>query len=651
MRLIDVRAFLDFDAGNAGPETKLLVDISGTRLEETEYAILSHCWGEPTDEVQYMEMVGLTTMQTAALHEIRRRSGYKKILKSSQQALLDDLAWLWVDTCCIDKQSSAELSEAINSMYAWYANSDHCYALLHDTDASSLPVQRDDKFSEFNGWPKWFSRGWTLQELVAPENVHFFNGNWEYIANKQSCAVALNIITQISVDVLEKGLGGTSPSVAQVMSWAGNRNTTREEDRAYSLMGLFGVHMPMLYGEGKNAFLRLQLEIIRLTNDQSIFAWGWTRDTGWASNFLADDPRCFRDCSNIVRMAHGDFVGALGKYLPKKELRKLASAKGHFQTFTVTNHGIQIWLPRQALKHDSGSRSSELFSVMLACHETGEGSGPITITMEQFGPNSSRYFYYFPVANWNRKSPVDFQQIFLPYRDNINLNIRGPLSRQCRLSQISVNEFMASDTVIIVLGSSGSGKSNIINKLIGIPPQSSIDAYVTCKGAISAFARIHKGRRFVFIDTPGFEPCRYKDILMYLHLIYQKSIRLTGVIYTHYVMVGRTTSEEHNLRVLANICGREAMDQVQLVTTMWDKAYFSSALWAEKELKEECWKPLLDAGACYGRFDNTPQSAWAIVESLGNQKKGLLFQREMVDMGTNLLKTSAFKEIGHLPGM
>ncbi|KAI6010813.1 heterokaryon incompatibility protein-domain-containing protein [Pisolithus orientalis] len=416
MRLIDVNSFINFDARKAGPETKLLVDISGTRLEETEYAILSHCWEEPAEEVQYTEMAGLTSMPAAALDEIRERLGYKKILESSRQALHDDLEWLWVDTCCIDKQSSAELSEALNSMYAWHANADRCYALLHDIDAPSLPAQPDDKkFSESNGWPKWFSRGWTLQELIAPENVHFFNRNWVFIADKQSCAAALNTITRISVDVLEKGLGGTSPSVAQVMSWAADRKTTREEDRAYSLMGLFGVHMPMLYGEGKNAFLRLQLEVIRLTNDQSIFAWGWTRDTGWASSFLADDPTCFRDCSNIIQMVHSDFIGALKKCLPKKELRKLMSAEGHFQTFTVTNHGIQIWLPRQALKHDSSSSASELFSVMLACCEVGKASGPITVTMERFGPNYSRFFYCCPAVSWNQKSPaVEFQQIFLP---------------------------------------------------------------------------------------------------------------------------------------------------------------------------------------------------------------------------------------------
>ncbi|KAI6143794.1 hypothetical protein BKA82DRAFT_65217, partial [Pisolithus tinctorius] len=247
------------------------------------------------------------------------RYGYQKIRNSCLQACHNGLHWLWVDTCCIDKRSSAELSEAINSMYAWYANSDRCYAYLHDTDANALPTDPDnDKFAESNGWPKWFSRGWTLQELIAPEDVHFFNRNWEYITRKRKCPRALSTITRISVDVLEKGLSWSYPSTAQIMSWAADRRTTREEDRAYSLMGLFGVHMPMLYGEGKKAFLRLQLEIIRMTNDQSIFAWGWSRSGGLANSFLAKDPSDFHGCSS--------------------QLRKLVSLEEQFQTFTVTNH-------------------------------------------------------------------------------------------------------------------------------------------------------------------------------------------------------------------------------------------------------------------------------------------------------------------------
>ncbi|KAI6042311.1 hypothetical protein EDC04DRAFT_991756 [Pisolithus marmoratus] len=320
-------------------------------------------------------------------------------------------------------------------MYAWYENSDRCYALLHDLDDQVLPTQRDQNFSEFNSWPKWFSRGWTLQELIAPAHVQFFNRHWEVVGNKKVNSDALSVITGISTDVLVKGLGSSNPSVAQIMSWAANRSTTREEDRAYSLLGLFGVHMPMLYGEGKGAFLRLQLEIIRMTNDQSIFAWCWTgrKDTGRSGSFLADDPSYFHDCSNIHRMHHDDLLDALHKPLPpvKGDSPGIAgSQEERLQTFMVTNYGIQIWLH---LQPDFSSRGQELYSVMLACRKTGEDS-PIVITMRRSGSNYSRYFYRRS-ADWDDKAPTEFKQLFLPYRDKVvnNLNVRGPQAKQVGL--------------------------------------------------------------------------------------------------------------------------------------------------------------------------------------------------------------------------
>ncbi|KAI6039163.1 hypothetical protein EDC04DRAFT_2687395 [Pisolithus marmoratus] len=163
------------------------------------------------------------------------------------KAYRDDLHWLWVDTCYIDKRSSAELSEAINSIYVWYANSDRCYTSLHGIDTKTLFTKPDNKnFTDFKGWPKWFSRGWTLQELMAPEDVRFFNRSWECITSKQDSARKLHDITWTSTNVLRKGLTFSYPSVAQIMLWAADRATTREEDRAYSLLGLFGVRMPML---------------------------------------------------------------------------------------------------------------------------------------------------------------------------------------------------------------------------------------------------------------------------------------------------------------------------------------------------------------------------------------------------------------------
>ena len=142
--------------------------------ETTNYAILSHWWIDST-EVDYEEMVDLAKMDRQEQDEIRGRLGYKKIVDTCKQMKLDGYKWVWVDTCCIDKRSSAELSEAINSMYRWYANAKICYAYLHDVDGSSFPTEEDDgKYPKSNGWPEWFSRGWTLPEMIAPQNLHFF---------------------------------------------------------------------------------------------------------------------------------------------------------------------------------------------------------------------------------------------------------------------------------------------------------------------------------------------------------------------------------------------------------------------------------------------------------------------------------------------
>jgi len=138
-------------------------------------------------------------------------------------------------------------------MYRWYENAHVCYAYLHDVLESSFPDAPDDEMYA-NGWPEWFSRGWTLQETIAPSNVQFFNKEWQAIGDKRTLARTLQEITGVPEHILMDGLYGDRPCVAQIMSWAADRTTTRVEDRAYSLMGLLGVNMPMLYGEGDESF-------------------------------------------------------------------------------------------------------------------------------------------------------------------------------------------------------------------------------------------------------------------------------------------------------------------------------------------------------------------------------------------------------------
>jgi len=413
MRLIIVEAFLARENlikdGKSAEHRAKVLDFGDD--ETTEYAVLSHRW--MAQEVDYDEMVGLAKMAVEERDEIRQRDGYQKILQSCKQAKKDGYEWLWVDTCCIDKRSSAELSEAINSMYRWYKNAKVCYAYLHDVPSTSFPTASDDEWypgSRFDVWPEWFSRGWTLQELIAPSNVQFLNKDWKNIGDKRTLALTLHNITGIPEHILIHGLDGNRPCVAQIMSWAANRKTTRVEDRAYSLMGLLDVNMPMLYGEGKKAFHRLQLEIIRASNDQSIFAW--YKDTKQPSSILADDPSCFEYCGRMELMGHDEFIRYIKKEVPEEEL---ASIEDRLGTFPITNRGIQIWLLLRPI--DVNSRT--VFEACLPCRRDPRDP-PVTIDLALWEYN----YYRYKVPYFGRfPAEVQLRQVHLRYQDPPHLNI------------------------------------------------------------------------------------------------------------------------------------------------------------------------------------------------------------------------------------
>ncbi|KIM57281.1 hypothetical protein SCLCIDRAFT_1143588, partial [Scleroderma citrinum Foug A] len=158
-------------------------------------------------------------------------------------------------------------------MYQWYENSRICYVYLHDVHYPFFPTTLHNMYHKSNGWPEWFSCGWTLQEMIVPRDVQFFNKDWHPISDKRSLSHILEHITGVPQHVLKEGLFSNCPCIAQIMSWAASQRMTRVEDRAYSLMGLLDMNMLMLYGEGK-VFHHLQLEIIHMLNDHSIFAWG-----------------------------------------------------------------------------------------------------------------------------------------------------------------------------------------------------------------------------------------------------------------------------------------------------------------------------------------------------------------------------------------
>ena len=246
------------------------------------------------------------------------KAGWTKVLNTCLQACKDELDYVWIDTCCIDKRSSAELSEAINSMYRWYEEAAQCYVYLADcrsklesqlemlqkmvevctmyqsvlslygySGPSKREIQEESNELDTNSDAqitfrlkgcRWFTRGWTLQELIAPYEIKFFDQQWRFVAKKSDILSEIESITGVHKQVLGFTNDGLpkSPrefSIAQRMFWASKRMTTRVEDEAYCLLGIFGINMPLIYGEGNKAFQRLQEEIIGVSTDQSILAW------------------------------------------------------------------------------------------------------------------------------------------------------------------------------------------------------------------------------------------------------------------------------------------------------------------------------------------------------------------------------------------
>jgi ankyrin repeat protein len=242
------------------------------------YAILSHTWGADAEEVTFEDLTNGTG---------KDKPGYKKIRFCAEQAKSDDLQYFWIDTCCIDKRSSTELSEAINSMYRWYQVANVCYAYLADVPSKT----------KFTG-SRWFSRGWTLQELLAPSEMIFFDEEWKILGTRANLQQSVSGCTGIPEGILAGSDDLETISIAQRMSWAAKRETKRLEDRAYCLMGIFGINMPLLYGEGERAFLRLQEEIMKISDDHSLFAWRSSDNRG---GLLATSAASFMGSHNIVQ--------------------------------------------------------------------------------------------------------------------------------------------------------------------------------------------------------------------------------------------------------------------------------------------------------------------------------------------------------------
>ncbi|KAI1132429.1 HET-domain-containing protein [Nemania abortiva] len=198
------------------------------------YAILSHTWGE--EEVSFKDM---------SKGRATKMKGYKKIVGCCRQARSDGFRYV----------------------------ASVCYAYLEDLIGDNMEEIRSNvaALEDFLRSSRWFTRGWTLQELISPTSVVFYTSEWTQIGTR-------NTMRSVIVNITGVNRGALGPynlhhfSVAQKMSWASGRKTTRLEDEAYCLLGLFGVSMPLIYGEGEKAFRRLQEEIIKQSDDETVFS-------------------------------------------------------------------------------------------------------------------------------------------------------------------------------------------------------------------------------------------------------------------------------------------------------------------------------------------------------------------------------------------
>jgi hypothetical protein len=308
------------------------------------YVIFSHTWDK--DEIRFQDLIEITkdeyfqgmwrkTLAQPRLRmEERRRCSKLFGFLALVARNYSEQGWVWVDSSCIDKSSSAELSESIVSMFRWYQEATVCIAHLSD-------VTNKEDFRK----ARWFTRGWTLQELLAPKDVIFYNQNYSQKWTRNEVQCEIESITGIPRALLEGSIDLDNVRAEDVWTWSRDRKTTRPEDLAYCLLGLFGVSMAVIYGEGeKNSFRRLRREILRAGKDRQ-------EDTELRAAILAKEqekpqiknaqPELFWDKSVVLKEDYKENNPALGVYnekLPKdygEELRRLQDGLLHSNQSTV----------------------------------------------------------------------------------------------------------------------------------------------------------------------------------------------------------------------------------------------------------------------------------------------------------------------------
>ena len=364
-----------------------LIDTKTLRVKEfpsdrrPKYAILSHKWEK--DELSFQQF-----QNQNACHKMK---GYQKVIRFCREAHRNGLNWGWVDTCCIDKRNPTELSEAINSMFMWYRDSAACYVYLHEFSKDALQSQRRTrtKLREHLRLCEWFERGWTLQELIAPSTVIFFDRSWRHFGDKRALADEISYITRVSASLLKGTKSLEKYSCAQKMSWAALRKTKRPEDRAYSLFGLFGITMPTLYGEGHEAFRRLQEAILVRSPDHTLFAWTLQGPEEFPTptalrtlnpySILAPSPDCFLSSSSVVpfEMLQSDQLdqgSELSHQFNLAHYRPTGLRRSGRSPYSIINGGLRIQLARRYIG-DKGRYS--MFEAMLDCYDASDAKGHV----------------------------------------------------------------------------------------------------------------------------------------------------------------------------------------------------------------------------------------------------------------------------------
>ncbi|KAK0631301.1 hypothetical protein B0T14DRAFT_501467 [Immersiella caudata] len=324
------------------------------------------------NNIKLQDEKGLVPAALNSSHVLELKPGFMKISLACGQAEREGLQYIWVDTCCIDKTSTAEVSLALNSMYSWYASAAVCYAFLDDVQhgghRGGYRIWKDD-FAD----SKWFKRGWTLQELLAPRKVVFFGKGWKELGTKAKLGRTIEKATGIARrTLLEPGLVSRA-SVAKRMSWASARKTTLPEDMAYCLMGIFGVHISPLYGEGaEHAFLRLQEEILRRSDDMSLLAWGILNQEDrpvihhTTQETFDSDNDSLNATLPVLATSPADFAG-MGAVICAPLPVTTPTAD-----FALTNKGLHINLPLLQVGHSTHSAAQKYYLAALACRNEKE---------------------------------------------------------------------------------------------------------------------------------------------------------------------------------------------------------------------------------------------------------------------------------------